>query len=173
MKRSIGFATMVTSVAMGLVACGGGDDGAAAPVAGAEQRSAARETNGPEATHSGRGRTVKVAKSQYGRLLVDGRGHTLYLFTRDAGKSRSRCYGACAKAWPPFYTNGSPRAGRGAKSGLLGTTVRRNGKRQVTYNGHPLYYYVSEDQPGEILCQNVEEFGGVWLVTAPTGKAIR
>ena len=131
------------------------------------------ETRTPSASKKRRGKTVKVMNSRYGRILVDGRGHTLYLFTRDERKNRSRCYGGCADAWPPLYTRGKPRAGTGAKAGELGTTRRRNGRLQVTYNGHPLYYYVDEDEPGEILCQNVEEFGGLWLVVSPAGSAIR
>src|SRR5687767_4469424 len=102
--------------------------------------------------------TVKVAESRFGRMLVDGRGFSLYLFTRDR-RGSSRCYGDCAKAWPPLLTSGAPRAGSGARKRLLGTTTRRSGKRQVTYRGHPLYYYVGETRPGQVLCQDVVEFG--------------
>ena len=112
-----------------------------------------------------------VSSSRFGRILVDGSGRTLYLFTRDRG--RSRCYGACARAWPPFLTRGRPRARAGARPGLLGTTRRRDGTRQVTYRGHPLYYYVGDRRPGDILCQNVVEFGGTWLIVSPAGRAIR
>jgi predicted lipoprotein with Yx(FWY)xxD motif len=105
-------------------------------------------------------------------VLTDGAGRTLYLFTRERS-ARSRCYGSCAKAWPPLIARGRLLAGRGARHGLLGVTRRRDGSRQVTYRGHPLYYYVGETRAGQILCQNVTEFGGTWLVVSPAGKAIR
>ena len=115
--------------------------------------------------------TVAVRSSRFGRVLTDGRGFALYLFTKD-GRGPSRCYGACAKAWPPLYTSGRPRAGKGAIAGKLGTTRRRNGRLQVTYAGQPLYYYVGDTRPGLILCQDVLEFGGRWLVVAPSGRAV-
>jgi predicted lipoprotein with Yx(FWY)xxD motif len=116
--------------------------------------------------------TVKVHKSRYGRILVDGQGRTLYLFTRDRG-AKSRCYGACARAWPPFAADSDPQAAGGANAAKLGTTARRGSATQVTYAGHPLYYYVNDRRPGQILCQDVAEFGGTWLVVSPAGRAIR
>jgi predicted lipoprotein with Yx(FWY)xxD motif len=116
---------------------------------------------------------IKVsATKKYGRILVDGSGRTLYLFTHDR-RNRSRCYGACADAWPPFLTNGRPVAGKGTHRSRLGTTRRKDGSTQVTYRGRPLYYYVGERSAGQILCQDVFEFGGRWLIVAPSGKAIR
>ena len=116
--------------------------------------------------------TIAVHYSRYGRILTDGGGRTLYLFTRERS-DRSRCYGACAKAWPPLIAHRPLAAGRGVQRRLLGTTLRRDGSRQVTYRGHPLYYYVGESRAGQILCQNVIEFGGTWLVVSPAGAAIR
>jgi predicted lipoprotein with Yx(FWY)xxD motif len=116
--------------------------------------------------------TVAVHHSRYGPILTDGAGRTLYLFTRERS-ARSRCYGACATAWPPLIARGRVRAGRGAHRSLLGTTRRRDGSRQLTYRGHPLYYYVGERRAGQILCQNVTEFGGTWLVVSPRGTPIR
>ena len=115
---------------------------------------------------------VKVDGSRYGQILVDGKGKTLYLFTRDRG-GKSRCYGDCASAWPPLYAHGAQLAGAGVDQAKLDTTTRRGGARQVTYAGHPLYYYVNDRKPGQILCQNVAEFGGTWLVVSPAGRAIR
>jgi predicted lipoprotein with Yx(FWY)xxD motif len=175
MKRFLGITAPLITLLLLLAACGGNGDGSAS----AEDASARASTGSPpdvattEAARSRKGKTVKVADSRFGRILVDGRGHTLYLFTRDSGADRSRCYGSCAAAWPPLYTKGKPRAGGGAAARRLGTTRRRDGRTQVTYNGHPLYYYVGEDEAGEILCQGVEEFGGLWLVTSPEGKGIR
>jgi len=118
------------------------------------------------------GDDVKVDASRFGRILVDGHGRTLYLFTRDRN-GRSRCYGACAQAWPPQLTKGAQVAGKGLDRRKLGTTTRRGGATQVTYAGHPLYYYVGDRKPGQILCQNVVEFGGTWLVVSPAGRAVR
>jgi predicted lipoprotein with Yx(FWY)xxD motif len=116
--------------------------------------------------------SVEVHSSRYGPILTDGGGRTLYLFTRER-TARSRCYGACAAAWPPLIAHGPLVAGRGARRSLLSTTRRRGGGRQVTYRGHPLYYYVGDRRAGQILCQNVIEFGGTWLVVSPAGAAIR
>src|SRR4051812_24653376 len=115
---------------------------------------------------------IKVDQSRYGRILVDGHGRTLYLFTRDRG-GKSRCYGDCASAWPPQMAHGDQVAGTGLDQTKLGTTSRRGGGAQVTYAGHPLYYYVGDRKPGQILCQNVFEFGGTWLVVSAAGRAIR
>jgi predicted lipoprotein with Yx(FWY)xxD motif len=108
---------------------------------------------------------VVVKTSAYGRILFDGRGFVLYGFTRDP-RGRSACSGACARAWPPYIVNSRPRAR------LLGTTRRANGSLQVTYAGRPLYYYVGDRKPGQILCQNVTEFGGVWRVVRPSGRLV-
>jgi predicted lipoprotein with Yx(FWY)xxD motif len=117
--------------------------------------------------------TLIVRDSRYGRVLFDGRGFALYAFTRDRRGGPSRCYGTCAKAWPVYYSKAALRAGTGVKRSLIGTVRRRDGRRQVTYNGWPLYYYVGERSPGVILCQNVVEFGGTWLVVRASGKLVR
>jgi predicted lipoprotein with Yx(FWY)xxD motif len=116
--------------------------------------------------------TLYVAKSQYGPILFAGNGRALYAFTKDRTK-KSNCAGACLKAWPPFLVKASAKAGKGARRSLLGTILRPDGKRQVTYGGRPLYYYVGEKQPGQVLCQNVDEFGGLWLVVRGSGKLVR
>jgi predicted lipoprotein with Yx(FWY)xxD motif len=110
--------------------------------------------------------------SRYGKILFDGRGRVLYLFARDRG-GRSNCSGACAKAWPPFLTKGAPRALAGVNAKVLGTTRRGNGTFQVTYAKHPLYYFKEDTKPGQIKCQNVSNFGGLWLVVSPSGKPVR
>jgi predicted lipoprotein with Yx(FWY)xxD motif len=116
--------------------------------------------------------TLTTHSSPYGRVLYDGRGFVLYAFTRD--HRRSACYGACAKAWPPYFApRGTLRAGAGVKRALLGTVKRRNGRRQVTYAGRPLYFYVGDRRPGQILCQDVVEYGGRWLIVRPSGKLVR
>jgi predicted lipoprotein with Yx(FWY)xxD motif len=116
--------------------------------------------------------TLTAGPSSYGRVLFDGRGFVLYAFTRDP-RGKSVCAGTCARAWPPYVVKTRSRAGSGVKARLLGTTKRADGRLQVTYAGRPLYYYVGDRRGGQILCQNVTEFGGVWLVIRPTGALVR
>jgi predicted lipoprotein with Yx(FWY)xxD motif len=116
--------------------------------------------------------TLTAGPSAYGRVLFDGRGFALYAFTRDP-RGKSVCTGACAKAWPPYVVKTQPRAASGVKARLLGTTRRADGALQVTYAGRALYYYVGDRNRGQILCQNVTEFGGVWRVTRPSGTLVR
>jgi predicted lipoprotein with Yx(FWY)xxD motif len=116
--------------------------------------------------------TVAVKASSFGRILFDGRGYVLYAFTRDP-RGKSTCSGACARAWPPYVVTSRPRAGAGVATRRLGTTRRADGSVQVTYAGRPLYYYVSDRKPGQILCQNVTEFGGAWRVVRPSGRLVK
>src|SRR5689334_7293085 len=118
-----------------------------------------------------RGTLVKIASSPFGRILVDSRGVALYDFPKDKGIVSS-CYGACAALWPPLVTSGKPIAGPGVKSSLLGTTKRSDGKLEVTYNGHPLYYFVSDRNPGQFRGQGLNQFGDPWWVLSPAGKEI-
>jgi predicted lipoprotein with Yx(FWY)xxD motif len=115
--------------------------------------------------------TLTVRSSDYGKILFDGTGRALYAFTKDP-RRKSVCAGACARAWPPYVVSTRPKAGAGVKSSLLGTTKRAGGRTQVTYNGRPLYYYVG-DPVGKVRCQNVSEFGGLWLVVRPNGRLVR
>ena len=112
--------------------------------------------------------------SGYGRILFDRRGFVLYLFTHDRSR-RSLCAGECANRWPPYVVRRTTKltAGAGTRRSLIGTTTRANGTLQVTYAGRPLYRYVGDLKPGQILCQNVSEFGGLWLVVRPTGRPVR
>jgi predicted lipoprotein with Yx(FWY)xxD motif len=115
---------------------------------------------------------LKLIDSDYGRILADGRGRALYLFTADKGR-RSNCSGDCATAWPPYIVKSAPAAVSGAKPGLVGTTRRSDGKLQATYAGHPVYYYEGDRSPGEVNCQAALEFGGYWFVLRGTGRAVR
>jgi predicted lipoprotein with Yx(FWY)xxD motif len=115
--------------------------------------------------------TVTARSSQYGRILFDGANRALYAFTRDP-RRKTTCYGACATAWPPYVVRGALQAGAGTKRSLLGTTKRRDGTRQLTYAGRPVYYYV-HDPRGQVRCQNASEFGGLWLVVRPSGRLVR
>ena len=116
--------------------------------------------------------SVAVGKSRYGQILFDGRGFAFYAFTHDT-RDKATCYGECATKWPPYIVGRRPSAGRGTKASLLGTTRRSDGKLQATYGGRPLYYYDGDTSPGIVLCQNVPEFGGTWLVLRGSGKLVR
>jgi predicted lipoprotein with Yx(FWY)xxD motif len=124
----------------------------------------------PAAAHTPRA-TLTVKTSSFGRVLFDGRGYVLYAFTRDA-HGRSACSRACARAWPPYIVKARLRAGAGVTALRIGTTKRADGSVQVTYAGRPLYYYVGDRRPGQILCQNVTEFGGVWRVVRASGRLV-
>jgi predicted lipoprotein with Yx(FWY)xxD motif len=112
-----------------------------------------------------------ATSSSLGRIVVDGKGHTLYLFEKDKGR-RSSCYGGCAAYWPPALTHGKPRARSGLKQSLIGTTRRRNGTLQVTYAGHPLYRYVGDSGPGQTTGAGLQDFGGGWDPISPAGKKV-
>jgi predicted lipoprotein with Yx(FWY)xxD motif len=114
---------------------------------------------------------VDLRTSEYGRILVDSKGITLYDFPPDKN-GMSTCYGACAALWPPLTTSAQPVAGHGVKASLLGTTKRKDGKLEVTYNGHPLYYFVSDRKPGQTAGQGLNQFGAPWWVIGATGKEI-
>jgi predicted lipoprotein with Yx(FWY)xxD motif len=116
--------------------------------------------------------TIKVAtNAKLGQILVDGEGKTVYLFVQDTGTA-STCYTNCAQFWPPVLTTGAPLAGTGAQASLLGTTKRTDGTTEVTYAGHPLYYFLNDKAPDDTNGQGVNGFGALWWVLDPSGKAI-
>jgi predicted lipoprotein with Yx(FWY)xxD motif len=117
------------------------------------------------------GTAVDVAKSRLGTILVDSHGRTLYDFQADKGKM-SVCYGACAALWPPLTTKAKPLAGPGVRASLLGATKRSDGKLEVTYNGHPLYYYIADTKRGETTGQGLNQFGAPWWLLTPAGIEI-
>src|SRR5215831_1708589 len=114
---------------------------------------------------------VAVANSNLGRVLVDARGRTLYLFAKDRN-GKSACSGACAGFWPPLIASGKPRAGAGVKQSLLGTTRRADGRRQVTYRHHPLYRFSGDTSKGLTSGEGLDDFGGKWWVVSPAGEKI-
>lgn len=116
--------------------------------------------------------TVALASNaKLGQILVDGNGRTLYLFEKDTSAA-STCYGACASYWPPLLTSGTPQAGSGAKASLLGTTKRTDGTTEVTYAGHPLYYVVTDHNPGDASGEGVNNYGASWFVVGVDGNKI-
>ncbi len=124
------------------------------------------------ASHTaGAGVKVGVASSGLGRILVDGRGRTLYLFEKDK-RGKSACAGKCASIWPPLIASGKPLATAGAKASLLGTTRRADGRLQVTYNHHPLYTFVKDTRKGQTTGEEVDAFGAEWYAVSAAGAKV-
>jgi len=126
----------------------------------------------PATSPTASGETIKTASnSRLGQILVDEEGKTVYLFVADKGTA-STCYTDCAKFWPPVLTTGAPIAASGAQASLLGTTKRTDGTTEVTYAGHPLYYFLNDKKAGDTAGQGINGFGALWWVLSPTGAAI-
>lgn len=117
--------------------------------------------------------SVGVRNTSLGKIIVTGKGRTLYMFAPDKN-GRSTCYGTCAKYWPPLMTTTEHiTALAGVKASLLGTTKRRNGKLEVTYNHHPLYLYIADTKAGQTTGQGLNLNGGLWWVLSPAGAIIK
>ena len=167
-----GMAVLCVAGGLALGGCGGDSESGSAPAApdarDASPVSTPESAGSASAKKRRTGTRIEVRGSEYGPMLFDVRRQAIYIFENDP-KGKSVCYGECATAWPPVLTRGKPKAGKRVKSSLLGTIRRRDGKRQVTYAGKPLYFYAHED-PGEVLCHNVDLNGGLWWVVGPDGK---
>ena len=118
------------------------------------------------------GTLVKVGSTSLGRVLVDAHGKTLYVWAHDKTR-KSTCNGDCAEYWPPLLTSGQPRAGSGARASLLGVSRRSDGRIQVTYAGHPLYYFVKDKKAGQTTGEGLTGFGGRWDPVSAAGTAVR
>jgi len=125
----------------------------------------------PPKTKDGRAATIGVANESIGKILVNSRGRTLYLFQKDSGTT-SECTGACAANWPPLRANGSPAIGTGANASMLASTMRPDGSRQITYNNHPLYTFVKDTKAGDTNGEGVSAFGGAWYAVSPSGNQV-
>jgi len=169
---------LLVSVLLVLASCGGNDDSSpssAAPPKGDATTKPDTATKPAEATQKGgaaksvsKGASITVGGSRFGSMLFDSNERAIYIFEKDP-RGDSVCYGECAEAWPPVFTEGEPRAGGGVQDALLGIVKRRDGRLQVTYAGKPLYFYAHEE-PGEVRCHNVNLNGGLWWVVGPDGK---
>jgi predicted lipoprotein with Yx(FWY)xxD motif len=165
MTRSFRLAALALVAAVGLAACGSSSSGSSSTAT-------TSTTAGKPASSPRPASVVATSKSALGTFLVDAKGRALYLWDADHG-SKSVCSGDCATAWPPLTTTGMPKAGGKAESSLLGTTTRADGSREVTYAGHPLYYYAGDGGPGQTNGQGSDSFGSPWWVVSPAGKAIQ
>jgi predicted lipoprotein with Yx(FWY)xxD motif len=159
-------AALLGAAAVALVAagCGGGGGGGGAYGGGSKTNTTA--TTKPVAATSS---TLAVGNTKLGKILVGANGRTLYMFLKDTGP-KSTCEGACAGVWPPFTSSGTPKAGSGIDASKLSTSKRTDGKTQVVYAGHPLYYYVSDAKAGDTTGQGLNQFGAEWYVVSPAGK---
>ena len=170
MRRLLGIAAAAAAIVLVAAGCGKSN-----PYRSSSSTSASTSPSTPTTTASAStaaaGATVAVKSSKLGRILVDANGRTLYLFEKDKG-TISACYGPCASGWPPDLTTGVPQASSGATASLLGTTKRTDGTTQVTYKGHPLYYFVGDKQPGDANGEGINAFGAKWYVLAPSGNKI-
>ncbi len=169
MRRKI---TMVIAaaapLAIALIAAGCGSSAGGSPYSSAPYGSAVQPSAPSGIDGAAR---VGPANSPLGRIVVDNKGRTLYLFEKDKNR-RSACYGLCATYWPPLLTHGKPVARTGVKQSLLGMTRRANGSEQVTYAGHPLYRFVEDRQAGQTKGEGLHDFGAGWDVLSPAGKKI-
>jgi predicted lipoprotein with Yx(FWY)xxD motif len=154
-KSRLGLLIAPVAVALLIAGCGGG--GNAKPTT---------QTPGTSA-----GATLRLAPLKPGKALVDAQGRTLYLFEADKGDT-STCAGACAGIWPPATTTGKATTGPGLAAAKTGATVRNDGGRQLTYNGHPLYRYAADSKPGDANGQGLNQFGGKWYVLNASGAKI-
>lgn len=119
--------------------------------------------------HPGRLQISSSDVPRLGRILVDGRGRTLYLFVADP-PNRSTCFGACASIWPPVTTQGRPTVAGGAQAGMVTTLARPDGPSQIVYAGHPLYYYQADTGRGDTYGQGITQFGSLWFAVTPQGQ---
>jgi predicted lipoprotein with Yx(FWY)xxD motif len=152
---------LLASLLLLAAACGSDSDDSSSSATTASGAESSSTTTGASAS------TLSIADTSLGPVLVDGEGLTLYLFTPDTG-TESTCYDACASAWPSL--EGPAAAGDGIDAGELATTTRTDGSVQVTYFGHPLYYYAGDGAPGDVSGQNV---GGNWFVVDAAGDAVK
>lgn len=162
MKRTT-YALVLLAVVGALVIAGCGGGGSSSSSSGSA------EEGGTELTSSGASTVSGAEISGLSTVLVDAEGMTVYEFTEDEGMT-SVCYGECEAAWPPVVASGKPTAGEGAMSADLGTTKRKDGTKQVTYKGHPLYTFAADKAPGEA---NGNEVEGTWFALDEGGSAVK
>ena len=175
MRNLITAAAVAAGIALAATACSSGSTSsstAATPAAS----SATAQPNSPTAAPSASSSTAVTigllsASGIPGKFLVDGKGRSLYLFEADKSTT-STCTGACAAAWPPVTASAMPMAGGGVSQSLLGTTKRADGTEQVTYNGHPLYYFAADTGAGMVKGQGSKQFGAGWYVLNAKGSKI-
>lgn len=166
MKKTIYGLCLIALLAIAIAGCGGGDSTSGGVYGGG----GGRESTGDTSSNGSEAAVVKTAEvGDLGTIIASSEGLTLYDFHKDQGGTSS-CYDACAGAWPPLLTEGEPKAGAGAMASQLGTTKRKDGTVQVTYNGWPLYTYAGDKAPGEANGNDIDQFGAEWYALMPNGE---
>jgi predicted lipoprotein with Yx(FWY)xxD motif len=150
-----------------------GGYGGAGYGAGASSASSSSSSGGVSGSSgSSRATALNTKHNKLGMIMAAGtRQLTVYLFEGDRGPT-SNCSGACASLWPPVTTSGSPGVHGQAMAANLGTITRSDGTKQVTYKGHPLYYFTRDKDSGDAYGQGIKAFGASWYVLAPSGRKI-
>src|SRR4051794_39141437 len=167
--RLFSLAALAVAGALVLAACGGSSTSSSSGSGSTPSHGTAKPNT---SNNSGAASVVSTKTSSLGTFLVDGNGRALYLWDADHG-SKSACSGACAQAWPPVTTTGTPKASGAVKASLLGTTKRPDGSREVTYAGHPLYTFAGDTHPGQTTGEGSNGFGAPWWVVSTAGKALQ
>jgi predicted lipoprotein with Yx(FWY)xxD motif len=160
-KFRVGSVAALAGVALVVAGCGSSSSSSSAPAASTPASS----------PQSSGGLAISTTSGPDGTYLRGASGRTIYLWLADSG-SKSNCAGECAKVWPPVLTNGKPTAGSGVNASDLGTTTRSGGAEQVTYMGHPLYYFIEDSPSAPTKGQGSDSFGAKWWLVAPSGSAI-
>ena len=169
MRRTLFPVLALAAALLAVAGCGSSSKKSSTTAAAAP--AAATTTSATTSAAAAQGETIASKKTKLGRILEDEDGRVLYLFEADK-TSTSTCSGACAQAWPPVTTDAGPKAEHGTQAAKLGTTMRSDGKTQVTYAGHPLYYYAEDEKPGQMNGEGSKEFGAEWYVVGPNGKKV-
>ncbi len=157
--RRIGALCAAAGAALLVAACGSSSSG----------QSTKTSSTKPAAPKSS-GLTIGTAKGSMGTYLVGASGRALYLWVADHG-GKSACSGTCAQNWPPLTSASNPKTAGGVNAGDLGSITRTDGSKQVTYNGHPLYYYIGDSGAGMTSGEGSDQFGAKWWLVTPAGAA--
>jgi predicted lipoprotein with Yx(FWY)xxD motif len=158
----VGGLAALASVALILAACGGSSSSGSTSAASAAPASSSASAGGT---------TIGVAQASSGMYLTGPSGHAIYLWKADTG-DKSTCSGACASEWPPLTVSGSPSAASGVSQSDLGTITRTDGTKQVTYDGHPLYYFAGDSSASATAGEGSNSFGASWWLVAPSGSPV-
>lgn len=162
------FMALASIVALIITVGGANNNSNRSPATSTDIQPTSKTTEPSPATPSTSGTAITTGNSEFGTMLFNAKKQAIYIWELEES-AKPECYGGCAKVWPPVLTDGEPLATGGVNNSLLGTTKRTDGSTQVTYNGHPLYYYAHEGA-GEVKCHNVSTHGGLWWVIQPSGS---
>jgi predicted lipoprotein with Yx(FWY)xxD motif len=174
MPAAVKLGVPLAAALLAAAACGSSTSSSSAASGGAATSGGNRYGGGTSSSApaaAGTAAVIATRTGSAGAFLVNGSGRTVYMFAKDPS-NQSACSGACASAWPPVTTTGAATASGGAKSSDLGTITRADGTKQVTYDGHALYYFAGDTSAGQTNGQGVDGFGAKWWLVAPTGSII-